>query len=593
MAVSSAAPAALPAGQGDSDETEFEPVTPVASPPAEPDKSDETQFSPMTPVTGGDTSKGKGEDQPTTTVGSPDPVSQQAVPLPEGMKIGKYKIIKCLGFGGFGITYKVVSDNGIDHVLKESYPAKFMVRDPKTWDLTVRSESGGLIWNVQESFRKEAEILNRSKHANVVSIADKVKAHNTLYYVMEYVPGCSLKELKKKYDEEQKNFSEKEICDILRQMLKALRCLHQSAQVLHRDIKPANILANGDSYKLIDFGIACYMNDLEHESFKGSPGFAAPEQMPPKEQRANMTEDDVRKWMGKLGPYTDIYSLAATVYYLITGEKFTPDEKHLEDVRNIPGYSTPLLLSLQHALNPDFTKRTQSAEAWEHELDEEQRRAVEIAEKLRQDKEKRDDFVKELETRVLHNRDISSDQIFKLERILDEDPRCSFVYGCILLYRERNLSKALKVARDAVKAGDTKAMQLLGNCILLESYECRNVNLRGLWSARSLFVKAGDQYRAGLCVKSMISICLYRLLAFLFGMLSLHNLYLLLSIKGEDSNLQELRQKKKQVFALQFLFTLLTLGVGFLFVWVPAIIEAFTVTKRFKPCMDEALFNKQ
>jgi serine/threonine protein kinase len=219
----------------------------------------------------------------------------------------RYHIQSVLGKGGFGITYQVYDTRSRKKcVVKEYVPSDLMVRPPKTKLLEAKS-----VWAKQEflkgmkSFREEIRILNQlSDMASVVHILDFFLENGTIYYVMEYLEGETFQQqLRKTGDSLRKE-------TILRRIIstgEALETLHKKKGILHRDISPENIfLVKGETVKLIDFGSAVDIKGLERAdgTITLKLAFAAPEQY------GSATRQ---------GFYTDVYALAASCYYALTG----------------------------------------------------------------------------------------------------------------------------------------------------------------------------------------------------------------------------------------------------------------------------------
>ena len=109
---------------------------------------------------------------------------------------GKYKIIRTLGQGGFGITYlaeQVMLDRKV--AIKEFFMKEYCDRDESTSRVTMGSEgSRDSVNRYREKFLKEARNIAKLNHPNIVKIIDVFEENDTAYYVMEYVEGGSLAE---------------------------------------------------------------------------------------------------------------------------------------------------------------------------------------------------------------------------------------------------------------------------------------------------------------------------------------------------------------------------------------------------------------
>ena len=158
---------------------------------------------------------------------------------------------------------------------------------------------------LQEQFVQEAFRLVKCSHPHIVKVHGVFQEEALRGMVMEYIDGKDLWF----HIDEQGIFSEEEALTIIRQVGEALTCVHQQG-LLHRDVKPHNIVLRRDTREavLIDFGLAReYIDDrtMSQTNYR-TEGFAPIEQYEIKAKR---------------GPFTDVYALAATLYYLLTSKK--------------------------------------------------------------------------------------------------------------------------------------------------------------------------------------------------------------------------------------------------------------------------------
>lgn len=228
-----------------------------------------------------------------------------------GLYNNRYVIGTCIGFGGFGITYKAW-DNVLETVVavKEYYPTGLVQRVPgKPQVIIYTGESKEEYMQGLERFLDEAKNMAKFvDNPNIVHVDAFFEENNTAYLVMEYLPGMTLKSyLKSKGG----RIGCEEFIPIADAVITALKEIHAGG-IIHRDISPDNImLCNDGRIKLLDFGAARF-SDADQERTRSiilKPGFAPPEQYQAK---------------SKQGPWTDIYALCATVYRAITG--VLPDE---------------------------------------------------------------------------------------------------------------------------------------------------------------------------------------------------------------------------------------------------------------------------
>lgn len=227
--------------------------------------------------------------------------------LPKGFPLLWYEVEAILGRGGFGITY-LAKDQNLQKLvaLKEFMPSEFVKRDERDQTIKPANEDKKEIfeWGLNR-FRDEARTLAQFKHPNIVRVLTVFDQNNTAYMAMEYEKGEEFGKLLKqgiKYDEAG-------LQQIILPILNGLRIIHEGGYI-HRDIKPSNIFIREDgSPVLIDFGSARQTLGSKTHTLTSlvSIGYAPFEQY-------NVDGD-------RQGPWTDIYSLAATLYYATIGKK--------------------------------------------------------------------------------------------------------------------------------------------------------------------------------------------------------------------------------------------------------------------------------
>jgi len=229
-----------------------------------------------------------------------------ALLLPHGTILRKQYIVgKVLGkSGGFGTTYLSYHQTlQIKVAIKEYLPSELVCRDND--GLTVNVNHPQEAENFQNGitqFLDEARLLVKFNHPNIVRVIDFFEENGTAYLVMDYCHGVNLAE----YMEQQGGvLPEQVVMNFIMPILEGLQELHNKG-VLHRDIKPQNIYVTHNGRPiLLDFGSAKQTLDEHSRSLAlmATPGFAAYEQY---------------YVQGKQGPWTDIYSCAATIYYMLS-----------------------------------------------------------------------------------------------------------------------------------------------------------------------------------------------------------------------------------------------------------------------------------
>lgn len=220
---------------------------------------------------------------------------------------GKYIIGKVIGEGGFGITY-IGWDEKLELpiAIKEFFPPKIASRDTTTGNNTIYMFDHADEKSFEEGMRrsvKEARSMSKLEaYEGIVSIRDFFNENKTAYIIMEYVDGETLKE----YLKENEKMEPEDVLKVMKPVMKALEQMHRTGMI-HRDISPDNIMIRRDGQvKLIDFGAARVAQEEDEKSLTVmlKRGFSPEEQYRSK---------------GHQGPWTDIYALCATMYYMLTG----------------------------------------------------------------------------------------------------------------------------------------------------------------------------------------------------------------------------------------------------------------------------------
>jgi serine/threonine-protein kinase len=198
-------------------------------------------------------------------------------------KLGKYDLVEEVGRGAYGVVHR-----GRDPFVQR--------------DVAIKIPLGAAADKPDDVFFAEARAAGRMNHPYIASLYDAAKEEGQRYIVMEYIKGETLKRF---CDPDGPRLKIDRIVDIMLKCSLALDYVHKNG-VLHKDIKPANIMVTADGTpKLMDFGIAATEVQTERVTrVEGSPMFMSPEQISGK----------------PLSPASDLYSMGALIYILITGK---------------------------------------------------------------------------------------------------------------------------------------------------------------------------------------------------------------------------------------------------------------------------------
>jgi len=294
-------------------------------------------------------------------------MEHSGVALPTGSRLLGYEIVKELGAGTFGVTYLAI-DTNLDRkvVIKEYFPNDIAIRDAHTKSIVPKSRGDNEHFEYGlDSFLKEAKVLARFNHPNIVKISRLFEENGTAYFVMDYDEGEDLQSYLSRYN----TLSEKEILSIIIPILDGLRDVHD-ANFLHRDIKPGNIyIRENSSPMLIDFGASRMAMGVKSKSLSVvlTEGYA------PKEQYSSTSKQDA---------YTDLYSIGAVMYKMATGvtppeasaraDAITDDEDdplvRLQDREDLD-YSSDFKKAVDWALSFRGKDRPQSVKGFQQALD--------------------------------------------------------------------------------------------------------------------------------------------------------------------------------------------------------------------------------
>lgn len=251
--------------------------------------------------------------------------------LQGGTILNRYRIEKIIGVGGFGVTYLAMEPVHRQYVaIKEYFPKKLASRQTGNTIVASSSREDQRVfkWGLKR-FIDEAKVLARLDHPSIIKVQRYFELHGTAYLVMDYCDGIPLD----KYVEEGAELSPGRVIKIFMALINALEHVHQHG-IIHGDLKPSNILLRSDGIPvLIDFGSA------RQELMRLAVGQVSDGYSPPEFYE---TSDNI-------GPWSDIYGLAATFYRLITGVKVP-----VASERSKSDYYTPISTSIYNNYNERF-----------------------------------------------------------------------------------------------------------------------------------------------------------------------------------------------------------------------------------------------
>lgn len=280
-------------------------------------------------------------------------------PLPEGHQLLGYRILRVLAHGGFSIVYLAHDENDAPVAIKEYLPATLALRTGARAEPVVPEAHADAFRYGLKCFFEEGRALATLDHPNVVRVLNFFRANETVYIVMRYERGRSLQQ---HIHARGGALKEDWIRATFASLLNGLREVH-SNKLLHLDIKPGNVYLRGDGTPLlIDFGAARQMLAGEAPALPPmyTPGFASPEQQTDR---------------AKLGPWSDIYSVGATLYACVTAEAPPAAEERLERDRYVPArragagrFTEELLDTIDWCLRLDHLERPQSVFALQKAL---------------------------------------------------------------------------------------------------------------------------------------------------------------------------------------------------------------------------------
>lgn len=284
---------------------------------------------------------------------------QLNTPLAEGAQLENYRIVRLLAAGGFSFVYLAHDENDTPVAIKEYLPSTLALRTEQGAVSKLEASDLAKYRYGMKCFFEEGRALARLQHPNVVRVLNFFRANDTVYLVMRYEQGRSLQE---HIHAQSGPPDEVWVRATFAQLLNGLREVH-THKLLHLDVKPANVYLREDgSPLLIDFGGARQTLSAEGMTLPPTytPGYAAPEHHVGREN---------------LGPWTDIYSVGATVYACFSAAAPQPADQRVKDDRLVPArrqwagrYSNELLEIVDWCLQLDHLHRPQSVLALQKAL---------------------------------------------------------------------------------------------------------------------------------------------------------------------------------------------------------------------------------
>lgn len=239
----------------------------------------------------------------------------------EPIIIDKYQIIKEIGRGGMGCVYQVK-----DIHLDKLWAMKVVCLNPER---AKEKESQKMYF---EQLEKEANTLKELEHPLLPMIVDLIRIDLGIAIVMEYIEGITME----RYIEEQGMIPQRQVVSWGMQLAEVLKYLHnRNPVIIYGDMKPSNIMVKHDgSIKVIDFGTVMEETYIHSNRRLGTYGYAAPELIG-KEKRAagiNFYIED-----NSIDQRSDIYSLGATLYHMVTGESPSKSSYEMRPIRELNG----------------------------------------------------------------------------------------------------------------------------------------------------------------------------------------------------------------------------------------------------------------
>ena len=278
-----------------------------------------------------------------------------------GTTLQNFQIESTIGVDPWGITYLAIdSSQGIRVAIREFFPRMLVVRNPEQLTIHVVTPNQERIFEqVRQAFAARAQQLMVIQHPNLASVTSTFDALGTSYFVMPCIPSNPL--ILYGIKERGKRLPQKQCESLLRGILDGLACLH-SHQMVHGLIHPSQILINTETGMPMLSGLGYVDLPSDTPMLGDMEPFAAPEVLLGKSPSAG----------------SDLYSLGASIYYILTGEFPQRGDTRLYSNTHIPLASKPdlrveydehFLKTIDTAMIPVLIDRFQSASDWFTALD--------------------------------------------------------------------------------------------------------------------------------------------------------------------------------------------------------------------------------
>lgn len=298
--------------------------------------------------------------------------------LPRGYRLDIYQLEMVLGTpGAFGITYAALDRNDRWVAIKELFPVDHVFRSGTDTVVAQTTEQERIFRSAMDMFRREAQILGKIRHPNVIRVLDYLETNGTGYMVMEYHNGFDLgRHLK---TQRPGRLNENELIKLLMPLLDGMEAVH-NLDYLHRDIKPSNIYLAREDHNplLLDFGAA---HQVVVSRSRPITQILTPPYAP------------IEQWghSPKMGPYTDIHAMGVVLFEAMLADHDFPNapdrlgiDPFIPMARQLRGqeYSHEFLEVVDWALQVHAKDRPQTVQEWRKAFQEVIRRKVDARQRF-------------------------------------------------------------------------------------------------------------------------------------------------------------------------------------------------------------------